>query len=57
MPSETLKQVLMSRDGLTPEEAAKEIHDMRKRISVGEDPEEILYDWGLEPDFVDELLF
>lgn len=51
-----LKQVLMERDGMSPEEASAEIEDMKNRVMEGEDPEEVLYDIGLEPDYVMDIL-
>lgn len=33
-----------------------EIKDMRKRVDDGEDPEEVLYDVGLEPDYLFDLI-
>ena len=54
---ETLKQVLMRRDGLSAAEAQDLIDEARERVLEGEDPEEILHDdFGLEPDYVWELL-
>lgn len=38
-------------------EAADEIQAMRNRVFSGEDPEEILYEYGLEPDYVWDLLW
>lgn len=51
-----LKQVLMQRDGLSAAGAEEEINDMRDRVLEGEDPEDVLADYGLEPDFVMELI-
>ena len=54
---ETLKQVLMRRDGLSAAEAQDLIDEARERVLEGEDPEEILHDdFGLEPDYVWDLL-
>lgn len=54
---ETLKQVLMRRDGMSAKEADDAIHDARTRVMEGEDPEEILHDdFGLEPDYFWELV-
>lgn len=56
--TETLKQVLMRRDGLTSEEADSMIEDARSQVlDDGCDPEEVLAnDFGLEPDYVFDLL-
>ena len=32
------------------------ISEMKERVQSGEDPEEVLYDEGLEPDYVFDLL-
>ena len=57
MPQETLKQVLMRRDGLSAAEADKMIAEARERVLEGEDPEEILHDdFGLEPDYIWDLI-
>ena len=51
-----LKKVLMERDGMTEEEANAEIVDMRNRVYEGENPEEVLYDIGLEPDYIFDII-
>ena len=57
MPQETLKQVLMRRDGLSAAEADELIAEARERVLEGEDPEEILHDdFGLEPDYIWDLI-
>lgn len=49
---ETLKQVIMRRDGLSSQEADDLIDEAKERVLQGEDPEEILAeDFGLEPDY------
>lgn len=54
---ETLKEILMRRDGLSAAEAQDLIDEARERVLEGEDPEEILHDdFGLEPDYLWELL-
>lgn len=54
---ETLKEILMRRDGLSAAEAQDLIDEARERVLEGEDPEEILHDdFGLEPDYVWDLL-
>jgi plastocyanin domain-containing protein len=57
MASETLHQILVTRDNYTEEEARQEIKEMKIRVMNGEDPEEILYELGLEPDYVFELIY
>jgi len=51
-----VERMLMHCEGLTRKEAREELLDMRNRVRDGEDPEEILYEWGLEPDYVFDLL-
>ena len=58
----TIKEVLMERDGMTKDEAEAEIEaarqDLYNRIENGEDAFNICEEWfGLEPDYLDELLF
>lgn len=47
----------MSRDDMSSEEADGFIEEMRLRVSEGEDPEEVLRDIGLEPDYVFDIIF
>ena len=51
----TLLQALVNQ-GNSRDEALELIRDMRERVMEGEDPEEILYEEGLEPDYVMDLL-
>ena len=58
---ENLKEVLMRRDGLTSEEAEKQISEAReelnRRMDDGEDAEDIcMEEFGLEPDYLEDLL-
>ncbi len=53
---ENLKQVLMRRDEMTEEEADEQIAEMREQIYDGEDPEEVLYEIGLEPDYIFDII-
>jgi hypothetical protein len=53
----SLLKALMNND-YSKEEALEEIASMRERILTdGEDPDEVLYEYGLEPDYVMDLLF
>jgi len=53
---ETLKQVLMRRDGASSDDADEMITDARERVLEGEDPEEVLREeFGLEPDYIFDL--
>lgn len=58
---ETIKQVLMKRDGLTEEEAEKDIRaareDLHERLAEGEMPHDICAEWfSLEPDYIWDLM-
>jgi hypothetical protein len=62
---ETLKQILMRRDGCDADEAQELIDEARQEAAEyfasdgaeGRDPEEILReDFGLEPDYIFELI-
>jgi hypothetical protein len=53
---ESLKEVLMRRDGMTSEEADEVIADCKEQVLNGEDPEEVLYELGLEPDYIFDIL-
>lgn len=53
-----LIEVLMNRDELSLEEATDRVREMRRSVLIdGEDPEEILYDEGLEPDYIFDILY
>jgi len=53
----TLKEVLMNRDGLTSHQADARIAEAKQEVLDGEDPEELLrYDFGVEPDYIFDLL-
>lgn len=52
-----LQQALINSGNVETLEAAEElIVAMKKRVFCGEDPEEVLYEYGLEPDYVMEIL-
>ena len=51
-----LKNALMNSQDLSSNEADSLIEEMRERIFEGENPEEILYDEGLEPDYIFDLI-
>ena len=46
----------MEGQDLTLEEAQELRKEMRQRVKDGEDPEEVLYEEGLEPDYFYDLL-
>lgn len=51
-----LLNVLMHRDNLTKSEALEQIRKLQQQVLAGCDPEEVLYDIGLEPDYVFDIL-
>jgi hypothetical protein len=57
MKVDSLIGVLMRRDGLTKAMALQQILEMRQQVAEGEDPEELLYEIGLEPDYILDLLW
>jgi len=53
----SLLKALMESGDLEKQDAKELILEMRKRVHEdGEDPEEVLYEEGLEPDYVFDLL-
>lgn len=48
---------IMHKNGCTQSEAEDQIMEMKERIKEGEDPEEVLFEEGFEPDYVFDLLF
>jgi len=53
-----LIEVLMNRDEMTEQEALDELVSMRERVIEDfKDPEEVLYEYGLEPDYIFDLLW
>ena len=55
-PSMSLRNVLILGKDLNEIEADVLIEEMKERVIEGEDPEEVLYEEGLEPDYVFDLL-
>ena len=53
---ETVKQILIERDGNTKYEAGNLIDEMRQRVNDGENPEDILFEIGLEPDYIFDII-
>jgi len=52
---ESLREVLMYRDQLTQDQADDVIREAQLAVREGEDPEEVLKELGLEPDYVIDL--
>jgi hypothetical protein len=58
----SIAQVLIERDGLTPEEAQEQVTaakaELQDRLAEGEMPFDLCEElFGLEPDYLDELMF
>ena len=49
-------KALMERDEIVYQEALDTLRDAQLRIYEGEDPEEMLEDLGLEPDYLEDLI-
>jgi len=50
-------KILMERDGLSKSEATEIVKELREIVLNGDmDPEEALYELGLEPDYVLDLI-
>ena len=61
MSNESIKEILMRRDGMSQIEAEELIthakRDLDVRLAEGEMPDDICNEWfGLEPDYIFELL-
>ena len=52
----TLIQALMNGHDFTLSETFDTIKKMRQAVKNGADPEEVLYEYGLEPDYIMDLL-
>lgn len=57
-----IKEILMKRDGMNAEDAEDLIQqakdDINKRLEMGDMPFDICEEYfGLEPDYIDELIF
>ena len=53
----SIEQIIIRRDGVTPDEARQFVSEARARVWDGESPEKILrYEFLLEPDYVDDLI-
>jgi hypothetical protein len=47
---------IMSREDCTLEEAEEMVREMRVEVQLGGDPEEVLFDWGFEPDYFMDII-
>ena len=53
----TFDEVLRDRDGYTEEEITEARRDILDRIMDGEDGFDVIEEYGLEPDYLEDLLF
>ena len=53
----TFNDVLRDRDGYTEEEIAETRRDILDRVMDGEDGFDVIEEYGLEPDYLEDLLF
>lgn len=53
---DSVQSILMRRDGMTRDEARETVRDMQQRVMDGEDPEELLHEIGLEPDYIWDII-
>ena len=53
---DSIQSILVRRDGMDKQEARDFINEMKERVMEGEDPEEVLHEIGLEPDYIWELI-
>jgi len=51
-----LVEIFMNRDEMTEQEAKEYVKELQGRVADGENPEEVLYDEGLEPDYIFDLI-
>jgi len=51
-----LHKAIMSRDGVSAEEADVLVQELKDQVLDGENPEEVLYDEGFEPDYIFDIL-
>jgi len=52
-----LHQALMNRDDLTYDEADELVQEMKRLVNEGYDAEQVLYEEGLEPDYIFDLFY
>lgn len=51
-----LARIFMTRDRMSRNEAAAKVTEMRSLVWEGEDPEDLLWEEGLEPDYIMDLV-
>ena len=56
MKKTQLHAAIMNRDSVSLEEADELVQELKKQVSEGEDPEEVLFNEGFEPDYIFDIL-
>ena len=51
-----LARIFITRDHMSQGDAAAKVEGMRSRVWEGEDPEDLLWEEGLEPDYIMDLI-
>ena len=51
-----LARIFMVRDHMSRSDAAAKVEEMRSLVWDGEDPEDLLWEEGLEPDYITDLI-
>ena len=57
MQRETFDEVLKRRDGYTQEEVEETRQEILERIGNGEDGFDVINEYGLDPDYLEDLIF
>lgn len=57
MQRETFDEVLKRRDGYTQEEVEETRQEILERIGNGEDGFDVIDEYGLEPDYLEDQIF
>lgn len=57
MQRETFDEVLKRRDGYTQEEVEETRQEILERIGNGEDGFDVIDEYGLDPDYLEDLIF
>ena len=51
-----LARIFMARDHMSQGDAVAKVEEMRSLVWDGEDPEDLLWEEGLEPDYIMDLI-
>ena len=51
-----LHQALISREDMSFEEADEIVQEMKERVREGENPEDVLFEEGFEPDYFYDII-